>query len=463
MVMNDTNNHDMPGSGKVRKFVLARIVSYVKERFDLEGDRAPQSEIYENISKGVEFKGANLWVLIFATLTASLGLNTNSTAVIIGAMLISPLMGPIMGLGFSVGINNFELMKRSFRNFSFMVVVGIVTSTVYFMISPLSEAQSELLARTQPTIYDVMIALFGGLAGMVGQTRKDRTNTVIPGVAIATALMPPLCTAGFGIANGQWAYFAGALYLFFINTVFIAIATYIIVRFMKFDKKEFLDKARERRVKNYMIIIVVFTAVPSIFMAYNLVQSSFFESSARRFVEHEFRHFEKSQVVSSVRQFRKGDEKSRIDVVLLGEPLSADVIDNIRARMEDYGLRNTELNVKQSDGSEQVDINTLQISYTQLLDEKNRKINELNERLSVLAVDTLALTDIALEAGKLFDNIATISLSRQDEYDVQGRALDKVLVAVVRRKDSTGDVERDKLSAWLAVRTKTPNVKLYVE
>ena len=170
---------------------------FVRGRFDLSEDKASESEVIENIRKGIEFKGTNLWVLVFATFIASLGLNVNSTAVIIGAMLISPLMGPIMGIGLSVGINDFELMKRSLRNFGFMVLVSIATSTFYFVISPLSNAQSELLARTVPTTYDVLIALFGGLAGIVAQSRKDRTSTVIPGVAIATALMPPLCTAGF--------------------------------------------------------------------------------------------------------------------------------------------------------------------------------------------------------------------------------------------------------------------------
>lgn len=450
---------------RANRFLLARLMVYIKRRFDLDQDRAPQAEVFESINKGVEFKGANLWVLIFATLTASLGLNINSTAVIIGAMLISPLMGPIMGIGFSLGVNNFELMKRSFRNFSFMVVVSIITSTLFFMLSPLSTAQSELLARTQPTIYDVMIALFGGLAGMVGQTRKDKSaSTVIPGVAIATALMPPLCTAGFGIANGQWAFLGGALYLFFINTVFIATATYIIVRFMKFHKKEFIDKTRERRVKNYMVIIVILTAVPSVFMAYNIVQNSIFENNATRFVENEFGYYEKTQVISAKYRYKKHHkELSHIDLMLIGEPLSADDIDRVRMRMGIYGLKDTELGIKQSDGSDNIDINTLQISYTQLLDEKNRQINELKDELLQRNVDILPLTDIAVEAGRLFDNVETISLSRQDEYDIQGRPTDKVLVAVVKRKNNKKEVDGDKMKSWLAARTKTDKVKLYVE
>ena len=193
---------------------------FLRDRFDLGEDSALQDEVVDNIFRGVDFRGTNLWVLIFATFVASLGLNVNSTAVIIGAMLISPLMGPIMGMGLSVGINDFDLLKRSVRNFGFMVLVSILTSTLYFVVSPLSGAQSELLARTVPTTYDVLIAFFGGLAGIVAQSRRDRTSTVIPGVAIATALMPPLCTAGYGLATLQLNYFLGAFYLFFINTVF---------------------------------------------------------------------------------------------------------------------------------------------------------------------------------------------------------------------------------------------------
>ena len=188
---------------------------FLRDRFDLGEDGALQDEVVDNICRGVDFRGTNLWVLIFATFVASLGLNVNSTAVIIGAMLISPLMGPIMGMGLSVGINDFDLLKRSVRNFGFMVLVSILTSTLYFVVSPLSGAQSELLARTVPTTYDVLIAFFGGLAGIVAQSRRDRTSTVIPGVAIATALMPPLCTAGYGLATLQLNYFLGAFYLFF--------------------------------------------------------------------------------------------------------------------------------------------------------------------------------------------------------------------------------------------------------
>ena len=202
------------------------ILNQIKSQFYVMQDMEDEKEIVEQITSGVSFKGANLWVLIFAIFIASLGLNVNSTAVIIGAMLISPLMGPIIGMGLATGINDFALLRRAAKNFGIATVISILTATIYFLITPLGEAQSELLARTSPTIYDVLIATFGGAAGILALCTKGKGN-VIPGVAIATALMPPLCTAGYGLATGHFLYFLGAFYLFFINTVFISLSTYV--------------------------------------------------------------------------------------------------------------------------------------------------------------------------------------------------------------------------------------------
>jgi len=203
------------------------IFFFLSERFNLHEDKEDESTIIESIRKNVDFRGANLWALIFAIFIASIGLNVNSTAVIIGAMLISPLMGPIMGIGLGIGINDFQLVKKGLKNLLIATVISIITSTLYFWITPLHEAQSELLARTSPSLWDVFVAFIGGLAGIVAGTRKEKSN-VIPGVAIATALMPPLCTAGFGLAIGNLYYFFGAIYLYFINSLFICISTFLI-------------------------------------------------------------------------------------------------------------------------------------------------------------------------------------------------------------------------------------------
>ena len=237
-----------------------------------------------SIRRSVEFRGINIWILFFAIIIASIGLNVNSTAVIIGAMLISPLMGPINGIGLAVGTFDMKLLQRSFRNLVIMVLISLFASTVYFILSPLSDAQSELLARTRPTIFDVLIATFGGLAGIVAASRKEQPFTVISGVAIATALMPPLCTAGFGLATLQFKYFFGAFYLFFINSFFIALATFLMVRYLKFPISKFVDPKREKIVKRSIMFFTVLVMIPSLFTAISVVKESAFNSQVIKFV-----------------------------------------------------------------------------------------------------------------------------------------------------------------------------------
>ncbi len=448
---------------KSKGFSFEGLWGYIRSRFDLDDDKAAEEDVKDNLKKGVEFRGTNLWVLIFATFVASLGLNMNSAAVIIGAMLISPLMGPIMGIGLSVGINDFELMKRSLRNFGLMVLVSILTSTLYFLLSPLSEAKSELLARTMPTIYDVLIAFFGGLAGMVAQSRKDRTSTVIPGVAIATALMPPLCTAGYGLATWQLNYFIGAFYLFFINTVFIAIATFIVVRFLRYHPKEFLDPARERQVRRYIWIIVFVTLVPSVILALRIVRQSLFETAADRYVAAVM-HFPQAQVIDYKRTIQP-DGSREIDVVLIGEPVSADAIENARMQLAAYNLEGTKLVVRQSGQGEQVDLNTLQTGYRDLLKEKNLQISDLEKRLSVLSEDTLPSRDITREMTALAPEIDQVTLTKTKSYDAQGAAVDTTVICLIRMKNQIKipQAEQQRIVGWLQTRTKNDNVKLYVE
>ena len=430
---------------------------FVRGRFDLSEDKASESEVIENIRKGIEFKGTNLWVLVFATFIASLGLNVNSTAVIIGAMLISPLMGPIMGIGLSVGINDFELMKRSLRNFGF----SIATSTFYFVISPLSNAQSELLARTVPTTYDVLIALFGGLAGIVAQSRKDRTSTVIPGVAIATALMPPLCTAGFGLATLQFKYFIGAFYLFFINTVFIAIATYMVVRFLKYEKHSFLDSKKERKVRRSMVLIVLVTLIPSVVIGYRIVKRSVFEANADRYVATVMK-FPQAQVVDYSRMLR-ADGSSYIDVVLVGEPVSEDAIDNARLQMSGYGLLGTELIVHQAGERGTDDLSMLSSGYRDLLSEKNRRIDELLQRVSTLKNDSLPAREMSREIAALLPGTTRAFVSREMTYTAEGAVADTIVVCLLQNDRKLTADERGRIEKWLQTRTGTQKIKLYLE
>ena len=257
--------------------MLHEMKQKMYEMLRLGEDMAPEKDTIAVIEEGVEFSGAKLWILVLAIFVASLGLNTNSAAVIIGAMLISPLMGPIIGMGLGIGINDFMLFKRAAKNYAVATLFSVLTATVYFLLTPFDEVQSELLARTSPTIYDVAIALCGGLAGIVAlSSRSQRSGNVIPGVAIATALMPPLCTVGFGLGTGNWLFAIGALYLYLINTIFICLATFIGVTLMRFPKKVFVDKARERRVKHILSFISVVTIIPSIFLTLQMIQETVF-------------------------------------------------------------------------------------------------------------------------------------------------------------------------------------------
>lgn len=246
-----------------------------RDIFDLRRDQERANVIDAEIREGVTLSGTNLWVLMFAILIASIGLNVNSSAVIIGAMLISPLMGPIVGVGYGAGVNDLALIKLSLRSWLLCIFIGLISATLYFTLTPLTQAQSELLARTQPTLWDVLIAFFGGCAGIVAMTRKNISN-VIPGVAIATALMPPLCTAGYGIAIGNWSYFGGAFYLFAINSVFIAFATLLFTRLLKLPMRGRLDDTAQSLSRVVIVICTLGLMIPSGWLAYRLVKNELF-------------------------------------------------------------------------------------------------------------------------------------------------------------------------------------------
>jgi uncharacterized hydrophobic protein (TIGR00271 family) len=268
-----------------KKFTFTYICPMIFETFRIENQESHERTT-ESINASISFRGNNLWILICAIFIASIGLNVNSIAVIIGAMLISPLMGPIVGIGLGLGTYDLILVKRALKNFGFAVLTALLTSTLYFIFSPINEAHSELLARTTPTIWDVLIALFGGFAGIIAIISKDKGN-VLPGVAIATALMPPLCTAGYGIAHLEWTFIAGAFYLFFVNTVFICISTFTVVQILKFPIHKFSNQGLQRRIKRFVFVVVVFTIVPCGIIAVRVVQENHFKQKATDFIANE--------------------------------------------------------------------------------------------------------------------------------------------------------------------------------
>lgn len=445
--------------------VMHFIKHRVLERFALGADAASQEEVNSNVQKGIMIKGTNLWVLIFAIFIASLGLNTNSTAVIIGAMLISPLMGPIIGMGYSMGVYDFNLLKESFRNFLIMIVVSLVTSAVFFTLPLISATQSELLARTQPTTYDILIALFGGLAGMVAQTRKDRTGTVIPGVAIATALMPPLCTVGYGLATFQFRFMLGALYLFTINSIFIALASFIVTRIMKFKMIGELEPIQLKKLKSAMVAVIVIVTLPSILIAISIIQRSSFEANYRHFVDEAF-NYDNTFVVESTSQYNPGRKKqSVIEVRLFGEPLPESVINNIRGQMSSvYHLPKVDLVVRQSNQEGGgIAITALQSNYTEMLSEKNRQISRLQEQLaSIRMADTLAVGNMTRELGIFVPQVKDMSLSRHISYNIDGMPTDTSYICILSFQEES-EPDMDLIRHWLTNRTGTNDINILIK
>jgi len=318
------------------------LVTLLRSLFNLRDD-TDESGTVDSIVKNVDFRSANALTLVFAIFTASIGLNLNSAAVIIGAMLISPMMGPIVGTGLALGINDYDLLRRALRNLGIAVGISIFTSTIYFLVSPLTDAHSEILARTQPTFYDVLIALLGGATGIVASSRSEKGNS-IAGVAIATALMPPLCTAGYGLAVGNFQYFLGALYLFTINSVFIALSTFVFVRYLKFKKVKVINKHAESRVNRMVTVIAVTVTLPSLVMAWLLLRESTLISRSQLFIKEQV-SFPGTFIVGKDIEYRF--RKSTIKLSLLGNVLSDPQVAGLKDKMRFYDLEDTALEILQ--------------------------------------------------------------------------------------------------------------------
>ena len=447
-----------------RKYLLRR---FYEQFLDLNKSREEEQKTVDSIRNGVEFKGANLWILVFATFMASLGLNVNSTAVIIGAMLISPLMGPIMGIGLAVGQNNFELMKLSLKNYFVATLFSVVTATVYFFFTPLNEVQSELLARTSPTIYDVFIALMGGLAGIVALAAKEKGN-VLPGVAIATALMPPLCTAGFGLATGNWLYFLGAIYLYFINSVFISLATFLGVHFMRFKRKEFADKNREKTVRKYIVMVTILTMCPAIYLTYGIVKETFYNSMASKYITEELR-FPETQVLNREVCY----DKNEIRVVLVGKEVDEEQLKIVRAKLDKYKLSGTKLVVFQGVNNDKMDIGNIKSlvlqdfyekSESQLLKQK-QEIDSLNRVLEVYTRSGQADAKLVEEMKALFEDVKSVSLARTVRLGTDSLQSDTLTYAIlgVDKEVEMSDESLEKMAKWLKARSGAKTLKLILE
>ncbi len=442
------------------------IKEILRRYFDLRADKVDEEQTIANIRADASFRGAQLWVLIFAIFIASLGLNVNSTAVIIGAMLISPLMGPIVGMGLAVGINDLDLLRVSAKNFAVATLFSVATATVYFLLSPYRELQSELLARTSPTLYDVLIAFFGGAAGIVAIATGGKGN-VIPGVAIATALMPPLCTAGYGLATGQWVYFLGAFYLFFINTVFIAGATFLGVRLMQFKVHQEVNKERAVRARRMFMFLVVLTLVPAGFMTFSLVRRSLFEQRLASFTEAEL-SWPGTQILS-----RSADRDAcTISVAVIGREVEAEQIETARERLSEYGLADYELTVVQGTQSDSLThlLGELQHSKTDLTRttlQQNQQIRTLEVALDDYQRLNRLAEQLRPELRALYPDVAAISLARTTEVLTDTAAADggtPLTMAVVTLADGKRlDAEQGRrLAEWLVARVEADTLALVV-
>jgi uncharacterized hydrophobic protein (TIGR00271 family) len=435
--------------------LLRKILNYI----NLESEVDDFDVIHKTIEKDIIFKGTNLWILVFAIIVASVGLNMNSTAVIIGAMLISPLMGPINGMGYSLATYNFPLFRQALRNFSFAVIAGLLASTLYFSLSPISTAHSELLARTSPTIYDVLIALFGGLAGIIAISSKQKGN-VIPGVAIATALMPPLCTAGYGLATGHFYYFFGAIYLFTINAVFIAISSVIISQILKFPIRTIVDSKQKKKVNRSISIVLIIVLVPSIYFGYKLVQKE-------RFIENATKYVKDISVIEG-NYLLKNDinpNTNSISLVYGGASLTDTQKSVIKEKAKNFSLQNANIVFQQGFSFDEITRKNTEVDQLQTeLNRLNLKLQAREKQLDTINNRNKLGLQLLIELKSLYPNIINCSYSETYVFKDTKSKPDKIGIVVLKTKANyLKNSDKMKIESWLKIRLKSNSLKVYYE
>lgn len=384
-----------------------RMKEYFGSLLDMRSDMLSYDELHDMMKENTEIYGANMWILMMAILIASIGLNVNSTAVIIGAMLISPLMSGILTMGYALGIRDLSLLKYAAARFGTQVLISLITSTIYFTLSPLTTATSEMIARTSPTLWDVLIAMFGGIAGSIGNTRKKASN-VIPGVAIATALMPPLCTVGYGLATRQLTFIIGAFYLFAINTLFIALSALIVTKLLRVPAVQELDERRQKRVNRTIKIMIIVTVVPSILSGFFTVYKSVMDGNVSKYLATEF-VFADTQLVQS-----SADTVNRkISVSLVGDQISDSQIAELEEKLADYGLSGFTLHVTQNHSVEGEDSDKVTIAVQEntirelqeQLDSETARANELEKNIEGMVDCEKLSADVAA----IFTDLSEVS------------------------------------------------------
>jgi uncharacterized hydrophobic protein (TIGR00271 family) len=441
--------------------IIKNIGALFHSSVDLEGHIDTEAA-ERSIRNNIFFRGPNAWILAIAIIIASVGLNVNSIPVVIGAMLISPLMGPIFGLGLGLGISDVQLVKSSGKNLLVMVVISLTASFLYFLITPLSLSNpTELLARTNPTIYDVLIALFGGFAGIFEQCRKEK-GTVFAGVAIATALMPPLCTAGFGLAGGNFGYFFGALYLFFINCLFIMLATYISVKYFKFRETEYSDISTGRKTKRMITMLIILFIVPSIWSAVILINQNRFEENAIAFVEHS-----KSYGKSIIYDYKiDHTDGSTIEISFVGEPLDERTRSDIYSTAARYGISKEKLIINDHTTTESInEVELVKDLYDRMdreISTRDAEIARLRAELESSESDKIPYKQLAQEITSTYPTIQEVHITRGESVNIESIEQTKSsMIVVAYTNEKMSDTECNKLESWLKIRLSEENITLF--
>lgn len=419
---------------------------------NLQNGEEKRDKVLDNVKSSISFRGSNLWILACAIVIASVGLNVNSTAVIIGAMLISPLMGPIVGAGFALAIYDFNLLKKSGKNLLIATIVSLVIAAVYFFISPFKEAQSELLARTSPTIYDVLIALFGGLVGVIALTRVEKGNP-IPGVAIATALMPPLCTAGYGLAIGNFTYFFGAFYLYSINCFFICISTFLIIKYLNYKPVTTLKTKQEKLIRYGITSLILIMIIPSFYLAYNLLQKNNYSKKVEQYISKEFTNngytmIYKKTIFSTI--------PKKIELAFLTKKFTPEEIKLLNQKLLEYDITNTELEIKQDTKDLKGEILNELTNQDKILTEKDILINNLQKELEEYKIDN---TETLKEIAILFPELKNVTMGKQ--IINQNTDSSKLITVILYQSDSSDNkTDTEKIKRWLNQKLQETEIKL---
>lgn len=447
---------------EVRK--VSGVKRYFRKLLDMRGDMMSYEDIGRMMDENTEIHGSNMWILMLAIFIASIGLNVNSTAVIIGAMLVSPLMSGIMSMGYSLAVRDLSLLQKAAMRFGTQVVISLIASTVYFMISPLSEPTAEMIARTSPTLWDVLIALFGGIAGMIGNTRKVKGN-VVPGVAIATALMPPLCTVGYGIAHLDAKFILGAGYLFLINTLFIALSTAFVALVIRVPKVRTLSAGGQKRVNIIVTAITVIAIVPSVYIGAMTVYNSVVSTNINNYINREF-VFSDAQVV----QTSTDNDNKIINVSIIGEHISEQTINMLRGQLSNYGLSDYKLRVtqnmipdfSQTDDTERITIAVQESRLTELeaeLEKKQNEYDELQSRYDEIISDADSIIDyvsVAEKASMIFTEL------EESSFGYMSSATGSYYIFTAQTDYPISDERSETINNWLLAETGADFVEMNI-